>query len=460
MIKNTKFSSQSAPPIGYAVLIFLVLSLALGGGSRIELVGPVLLRCISIAMLTWFCWPGFGQTQKLSLPVMAFVAAVLALPLVQLIPLPWSVWTVVPGRSLAKSVYDVIDTQPWQPLSLTPERTLNAFMALLPPLAAFLIASRLDDKGATRLWLVLALAAGLSALMGILQVIGGPGSKLYLYSITNSDSSVGFFSNANHHALFLCAGIIAAFRWMSLQIAGRRQVAKEPILFAVLLVVVMLVSIPLTLSRAGFVMAIVALVVGLSFVGPQTFKIDPKVYQRGRLVAILLVLAAFALVAVQGMLQDNGERDIASDARLRALPQMLSMAGQMFPVGSGLGSFDAVFRSRETMATIGPTYLNNAHNDLLQIVIEAGLGAAALAVVFAVWWAQRAFQLWRSAEGRGASIKHGRAASAIVGLALAHSLVDYPLRTPAMAVVFGFCVAMMIGVAVTHNPERGTRIPT
>lgn len=459
MISNSKFSSLSARPVGFAVLIFLVLSLALGGGSRIELLGPVLLRCLSVAMLTWLFWPGFGPTRKLSVPVLAFVGAVLALPLIQLIPLPWSVWTAVPGRSLAKSVYDAIGTQPWQPLSLTPERTLNAFMALLPPLAAFLIASRLDDAGATRIWLALALAGAISALMGVLQVIGGPGSKLYLYAITNSDSSVGFFSNANHHALFLCVGIIAAFRWVSLQIGVKRKVAKEPFAFAAVLVLVMLVSIPLTLSRAGMAMAIVALVVGQSFIGPQAFGISPKAFLRGRLAAIVLVLAVLALVAGLGVLQDGGERDLASDARLRALPQMLSIAGQMFPVGSGFGSFDSVFRSSETIATIGPTYLNNAHNDLLQIAIEAGVGALVLAAVFVIWWARRTLQLWRSPEGRGASIKHGRAASAIVGLAMLHSLVDYPLRTSAMAVVFGICVAMMIGVAVTHNPARGTRIP-
>jgi hypothetical protein len=439
------------------VLVMLVLSLILGGGSRIELLGPVLLRCISVGLLTWFFWPGFGEVKTLSLPVRIFVAAVLALPLVQLIPLPWSVWTQLPGRGMAKSVYDVIETQPWQPLSLTPERTFNTFMALLPPLAAFFIATRLDDKGATRLWLVMALAASVSALIGVLQVLGGENSRLYFYNITNSDSSVGFFANANHQALFLCAGIIAAFRWASLAIAAKRQTPKEPVIIAVLMVLTILVSLPVTLSRAGLGMSVVAIAVGLSFVGPQAFNIDPKLFKRGRLAVVAIVVAGLAAVALMGGFGGSGEDGVAADARLRALPTMLAIAGQMFPIGSGFGSFDAVFRSQETIATIGPTYLNHAHNDLLQIVIEAGLGAVVLAALFVVWWARRTFELWRTPEGRGATIKHGRAASAIIGLALAHSLVDYPLRTPAMAVIVGLCAAIMMGVAVTYNPERGTR---
>jgi hypothetical protein len=457
MTKTSRFSSISPGPAGYAAGVFLVLALVLGGGSRIELVGPVVLRCLAIGALVWLFWPGLAPLRDLPRRVVAFLLVLLALPLVQMIPLPWGVWTSLPGRELAADVYKVIGTTPWQPISLTPERTLNAFFAQLPPLAGFLIASRIDDQGATRLWLIIAIAAGVSAAIGILQVIGGESSSLYFYAITNSDSSVGVFSNANHQALFLCVGIVAACRWVTLTVAGRRQLPREPMLIGAAIVLTLLASIPLTLSRSGAIMAVIALAVGLCFAGPRTFRIDPLLFNRARVALFVLVAVGFATISVFALLGDAAERDLAGDARLRALPQMLAVALEMLPFGSGLGSFDAVFRSRESIETIGPTYLNNAHNDWLQLVIEAGLGALALGVVFVLWWAWRGLDVWRTAEGRGATIKHGRAAFAILGLALMHSAVDYPLRTSAMAVVFTMCAAMLMRVAEADKPVSKSR---
>ena len=67
---------------------------------------------------------------------------------------------------------------------------------------------------------VLALA---SATLGLIQLTMGAGSPLYFYHVTNEDSSVGFFSNANHLALFLAGAIVIALAWLAdaMTVSGR-----------------------------------------------------------------------------------------------------------------------------------------------------------------------------------------------------------------------------------------------
>jgi O-antigen ligase len=109
------------------------------------------------------------------------------------------------------------------------------------------------------------------------------------------------------------------------------------------------------------------------------------------------------------------------------------MAGDYFPVGSGFGSFEFVYRMYEPHNFLGPAYLNQAHNDAAQIVIEGGLPALLLVLCFAAWFCTRALKVWRLAKGP--SVVLARTASVVVLLVAASSCFDYPLRTPLMAVM-------------------------
>jgi len=85
----------------------------------------------------------------------------------------------------------------WRPISLIPVETWRALLSLLPALAMFLATLSLEWEARQRL-LLLALAIGVaSALLAMLQVLGGRESGLYFYAVTNVGRGVGFFSNAN-----------------------------------------------------------------------------------------------------------------------------------------------------------------------------------------------------------------------------------------------------------------------
>ena len=67
------------------------------------------------------------------------------------------------------------------------------------------------------------------------------------------------------------------------------------------------------------------------------------------------------------------------------------------------------------------------------------LAGALLLIAFLACWSRLAFRLWRSP---GAS-RLARAATIVSAAVLVQSLVDYPLRTAAIASLFGLCVGLM-----------------
>jgi O-antigen ligase len=108
-----------------------------------------------------------------------------------------------------------------------------------------------------------------------------------------------------------------------------------------------------------------------------------------------------------------------------------------FPAGTGIGTFDQVFRSVERLDHLSPLYLNQAHNEYLQVLLEAGLPGALLLATTLLWYAIAAMLAWT----RGDLL--AKTGSIVLGIYLLHSIVDYPLRTLSHAALLGLFAAMM-----------------
>ena len=85
-------------------------------------------------------------------------------------------------------------------------------------------------------------------------------------------------------------------------------------------------------------------------------------------------------------------------------------------------------------------FVNHAHSDYLEVFAETGLLGAVLILAFLAWWGLRSARAWRDARPDG---YWTQAASVVVGIILAHSLVDYPIRTPAIMALFVFYVLVL-----------------
>ena len=65
-------------------------------------------------------------------------------------------------------------------------------------------------------------------------------------------------------------------------------------------------------------------------------------------------------------------------------------------LGSGVGSFPRLYPQYEDQAAVSLTFVNHAHNDYIEIALEAGLPGIVLVVSFLMWWGGRAVSAWRT----------------------------------------------------------------
>jgi O-antigen ligase len=96
-------------------------------------------------------------------------------------------------------------------------------------------------------------------------------------------------------------------------------------------------------------------------------------------------------------------------------------------------------------------YMNQAHNEPLQLAIEGGVPALMLLGLFVWWWARTAVAIVRTRE----SVTRRTLGIAAIGMTvilMASSLVDYPLRTPLLGALFAIAAVMMM--RATPAPVR------
>lgn len=425
----------------------LAVALLFGGASRPDVAAPILVRFSAILVLTALVARGELAVSRWSLGEKALWLLLLGVPLLQLVPLPWSVWTALPARAYPERLFEILGTEPFQPLTLVPDRTVNAFAALFPALAAFAVGRVLDDAALRRFWSALLLIAVVSGLLGIFQVLDGTGSALRFYAITNDDAAVGLFSNANHHALLLAMAMPAVALWVDTHREPNRRLPPLVTVSAAAALGVLLTASVLTLSRAGTAFAVLSLPLTAWLLGVGkiskivTFRTLAWTVGGLALATVLVVGFRAALVSYFGV----GE----SEGRLDNLPLLLAMIRDSFPFGTGMGSLDPVFRGYETVDRLKFGYLNNAHNDYLQLTIEAGVLAPIALALFFVLIVPRIATAYRS-QARTTSVRPQTLCSHVIVLALVHSLVDYPLRTAAVSVVF----ALSCGVLLSYRPSQ------
>jgi O-antigen ligase len=425
--------------------LFLAVVILFGGASRADVMSLPFVRLAAILTIVIFALQlKSSQLHQIRLPL-AFLAAIALLIGVQLIPLPPGWWAALPGHArFADNLASAGITPGWRPASLTPDLTLNSLLAVLPPLAVVLASAMINRSYHARLLVpLLLIGIVISALLGLLQVSGG---YPYFYTITNADSAVGFFANRNHLALFIAIALPLVACWAAMPHA---DAAYRRMRFWIFLCVAAAVF-PLLLitgSRAGLIIAVVGLLTMAGFKDPSAGTHSPRAYRRGwRIWAIPVAVGLGAVLSVvfmsRGLALERLLGGESSGARLENLPRYFHMVRDFFPLGSGLGSFDPIYRSYEPISSITPEYLNQAHNDIVQIVIEAGAPALLLLVAFLGWFALRSWRLWsRRIESTDTLL--GRAGSVIVLLILLSSFVDYPLRTPVIEAVMALACYWM-----------------
>jgi O-antigen ligase len=304
----------------------------------------------------------------------------------------------------------------------------------------------------------LLVTAGLEGVLGFFQ----------FYTESSHGVATGTYVNRDHYVglleMVLPFGAMYPIAVLNREHEGsRRQSPAGPALAAGVILVfatMILTGIVLSLSRMGFIAALVALFVcGAAAVslsgGLSVSAIRPAWRRSIRLAAVtlsvvlgFLFLPTDALVARFADLANTD--DLAADTRVRIWRDAIGLV-KAFPLfGCGLGGFESALLRYKTVApmfTVG-----YAHNDYLQLLTELGvfgfLAGLVLALRVLLAAVGRAVQT-RSVDERFLMIACTGSLTAI----LLHSFVDFNLYVPANAIV----LAWVGGIAITGLREKRRR---
>ena len=413
-----------------AIAALLILSLTEGGSGAELLSVPVL--AIGLFRLAGAAW-----CRAYALP-MAIAAAMLALPMLQLIPLPPEIWSALPGRGFALAQFEALHLETrWLPLSLSPELTLRAALGLLPALALFCALLTLPLSRRDGFVGLLALLSLLSALVGIRQALEAGGIWTQTVSVS------GFFTNRNHFSALLYATlpflVVLSFGHSSSPRLSLRS------LFCGGAILLLMSAIVLSGSRTGFALGLAAI---LAF--PAATLLTRKTGSPARSIpiygALAIVLALLVVVnfSRSDLLIERLDLNPFEDLRVSIMRTGLQATADVFPAGVGFGAFSDYFRIYIDRSNIVAWNINEMHNDWLQIVMEGGLPAVLIAATFLLWFARRILALWRADPSDVGLSRFARAASFSMILLMAHAAVEYHFRQIAIQALFALCAALVL----------------
>lgn len=446
------------------LLVALFSAFTIGGGARSDIVSLLLLRPIAAIVAIVALWRVSGRDVANHRAIVVIMLSSIALLAMHLVPLPAEVWQSLPDRGLVVALERLAGLENhWRPFTLTPAEGWNALLAMLIPLAVLLagMQTRRGDLAKVVTWLI---GLGLlSAVIGLLQMLGGPGSPIYFYRHTNWGAPVGLFANANHQAVFLAALVPA------LAVAGRQRGRKGQDVrsqtdwrrwLALFIGALFITIIVLTGSRAG----VLALALGLMSIAWLRPSVGAATTSASRWAIVAAGGAAIAALAVAlrgeallGAFSSSG----SAAGRTEFWPQVWAMAQRHLPLGAGSGSFADVYQIHESAADLSPNYLNHAHNDWLEVLATLGVPGAALALAGLGWTLTRGWRLHRMAAATATSpagdgfesVTLGRLGVVIILIFAVASVFDYPLRTPSLSAL------LVVAALFAQTPFRATSAP-
>lgn len=441
-MNRSKKVHQSPSLAFFGAAAFLVASLLFGGGAATP--GVPYVGIIFVGFLCGICLL-LPQSRlfKLDLPSVAWLVAglVLLIPLLQLLPMPPSVLSQLPGREAETAIRQLAGAADQSfPLALAPAVNWQLTGALVILGAFSLVVARLNGVDRNRLVMVLMAVAGVEFVLGMIQFSTG-GTVGDIFGNTHRGWLLGTFANRNHASLFFACCILMSLNLMPPQRPDdrvRSSSARYAIAGAAMLL--FFVAVLGTGSRTGLLLTLVA----LAFVGAHILKdrsISKWVWGGGAAAAVILIVGL--LSSARGRQVVDRFSSVGDDQRWSIWHNTLALIQSYLPWGAGFGTFTGLYNRVESVAELNAAYVNNAHNDYLELLLEAGLpGGIALILVIALL----ALAVIRGMKlPRGEARQHVILGGGVVLLIALHSLVDYPVRRMSMAAMmfmgFGFILS-------------------
>ncbi|HXT63869.1 MAG TPA: O-antigen ligase family protein [Pyrinomonadaceae bacterium] len=374
-------------------------------------------------------------------------AAVLRAALVPVNPLQWPILALVVLGLLQllplRSPDDAgLSLSPVRSLSLDPYSTRLVIVQVTALLFYFVATTVFLDTPRRLKALVRAIVifGFILAAFGLTQSFTTDGTRVYWFRQLTQSQAFGPFINRHHFAGYM---ELALAMPLGLLVSGALESYKRPLYaFAV---VVMAMSLVATNSRGGIIslgaeIFFVLVVAGFSWrrkkEQSRAQRMRSAVLRAAAAVGIVLVLIGGALLIsgpeVFTRFLGTPVADDPTQGRAHFWNVTLDVIKSHPMLGSGLGSFSVIYTRYDTRN--GAFRLEQAHNDYLQTLSDAGILGAVLGVAFIVILFRRGFARRETHDKFRRGVNTGALAGCFA--VLIHSFFDFTLHTTANALLF------------------------
>jgi O-antigen ligase len=324
-----------------------------------------------------------------------------------------------------------------------------------------------NDRRLKKIVLLLIIFGTVMAFAGILQRLANPDA---IYGLRQTPQAIPFgpFVNQHHFAAMMemTTGVALGLLF------GKRTGRDKQILLAIA-VVIMGMAVMFTGSRGGMISFISV----FGFVGSLNFfsgrwsekeaKRDMSATAGQKLVTAIAVIALFFVIFGSVLFLGGNEplfrglglteiQDGVANGRAHFWPIALRIFLEHPILGVGFDAFGVAFTRHDTWN--GFLRVEQAHNDYLQTLADAGLIGFACVAIFIYLLFRKGLAVVSDARG----FRRDAAIGALAGCfgILIHSFFDFPLRTPSNVFLFlMLCAIATVSISTREKRTRGATSP-
>jgi len=205
-------------------------------------------------------------------------------------------------------------------------------------------------------------------------------------------------------------------------------------------------------SAAGYGLSVFALIASIIFL--RTSKVRSLLKNVSfSVVAFAAIFLLAKFIALSPRLYGLGTYSYGGGEESRKSINIkgLRILEENYMFGTGYGSFTEVYPFYENTKMVTNRFVNHAHNDWLEWMIELGLPGFVLLVIFGGWLSLKYIKLFLTQRQNSKEFLLCKVTAICSMILLIHSFVDYPLRTPFLQILFWALIAVSVTMPYTKK---------
>jgi len=320
-------------------------------------------------------------------------------------------------------------------------------------LLVFVITQTLKRSSQLRklVWLLCGYGGAL-AFFALIQGIAPNGKLYWVFPLEQGGQIYGPYVNHNHYA-----GLMEMLTPFPLVLAATRHVSGNRKVAVAGVAALMAGTIFLSGSRGGMLAFTCQIAVLSLLLWPQRGRWKQHLvlgFFLAATIGLLLWIGGNELTRRLTSIHTETQQELSGGVRLTIDRDCLRMWRERPFFGWGLGTFPVVYPQFRSFYT--RFFVNQAHNDYLQLLAETGLAGLAIALWFLGVTFRRA---WRKLENWTETANGTLTVAALLGCIgiLVHSFLDFNLQIPANAALFYVLCAIAAGEPIQETRHHRLR---